>query len=164
MRYAVFCWILLFSWSCTACATSHPLVPAQKMEHAVRLRHVVSVSVAGHSPFTFTGLMEKDEQNNRLRAVGLQGVGLTLFDMTVTPHGYALHRVHPSFARIPGAVDTTSASIRRIFFECPAGASSGADACSDVTIAYDPSGAPECVTLREKKFTVSVTTVRENAP
>ena len=146
------------------CAARQPLVPARKIENPERLRHAVTLTVDGHAPFTFTGLMERDAPGGRIRAVALQGMGLTLFDMTVDKSGYALHRAHPSFAKIPGAVDAAAASIRRLFLECAPGAGASAPACPDVTASPGPNGGPDRLTLREKGFMILVEPVREDAP
>ena len=108
--------------------------------------------------------MERDAPGGRIRAVALQGMGLTLFDMTVDKSGYALHRAHPSFAKIPGAVDAAAASIRRLFLECAPGAGPDAPACPDVTASRGPDGGPDGLTLRAKGFTVRAEPVREKTP
>ena len=149
---------------CFGCAARQPLVPAQKIENPQRLRHAVTLTVDGHAPLTFTGLMERDAPAGRIRAVALQGMGLTLFDMTVDKNGYALHRAHPSFAKIPGAMDAAAASIRRLFLDCAPGAGPDAQACPDVTASPGPGGGPGILTLREKHYTVQAEAVRENAP
>ena len=139
-------------------------MPAQKIENPERLRHAVTLTVDGHAPFSFTGLMERDAPGGRIRAVALQGMGLTLFDMTVDKNGYAPHRAHPSFAKIPGAMDAAAASIRRLFLECAPGAGASVPACPDVTASPGPNGGPDRLTLREKGFTILVEPVREGAP
>ena len=156
---AVFCLLGL-----VGCGMRHPLTPAQKIENPDRLRHAVLLTVDGHSPFSFTGLMEKDAPGGRIRAVALQGMGLTLFDMSVDKNGYALHRAHPSFAGIPGAVDAAVFSIRRLFLECGPGAGSDAPACPDVSVEHDANREAECLILRKSSYTLLVKTVRENAP
>ena len=149
---------------CFGCAARQPLVPAQKIENPQRLRHAVTLTVDGHAPFTFTGLMERDAPAGCIRAVALQGMGLTLFDMTVDKNGYALHRAHPSFAKIPGAMDAAAFSIRRFFLDCSPGAGPDAPVCPDVTASPGPGDGPEILTLREKHFTVQAEPVRENTP
>ena len=158
----MFC--LLCLAGCSWNRARQPLVPAQKIENPQRLRHAVTLTVDGHAPFSFTGLMERDAPGGRVRAVALQGMGLTLFDMTVDKNGYAPHRAHPTFAKIPGAMDAAAASIRRLFLDCAPGAGPDAPACPDVAASHGPNNGPEILTLREKHFTVQAEAVRENAP
>ena len=49
------------------------------------------------------------------RLVGLDDLGVKLFDLLVTPGGHIEHFLHPELARLPGVGGAIAASVRRIF-------------------------------------------------
>lgn len=49
------------------------------------------------------------------RLVGLDDLGVKLFDLTVTPAGHTEHFLLPELARLPRVGETIAASVRRIF-------------------------------------------------
>lgn len=51
----------------------------------------------------------------KARLVGLNDLGVKLFDLTVTPGGYEENFILPDLARLPGAAEAVAASVRRIF-------------------------------------------------
>jgi len=62
------------------------------------------------------GFMELDARNRRARLVALDGMGLKLFDLTVTAEGVEVNHLLPDLGKYPGLAEAVAASVRRIFF------------------------------------------------
>jgi hypothetical protein len=60
-----------------------------------------------------TGLLALEPGKARL--VGLNDLGVKLFDLTVTPDGYEENFLLAELGRLPGAAEAVAASVRRIF-------------------------------------------------
>lgn len=61
------------------------------------------------------GFLELDNANRRARLVALEGLGLKLFDLTVTVDGVEVHHLLPDLAKEPHLAEAVAASVRRIF-------------------------------------------------
>jgi hypothetical protein len=61
--------------------------------------------------------MELDPRGRRARLVALEGMGLKLFDLTVTADGVEVNHLIPDLRRHPGLAEAVAASVRRIFFQ-----------------------------------------------
>ncbi len=62
------------------------------------------------------GFMELDAGNQYARLVALEGMGLKLFDLTVTADTVEVHHLLPDLRRHPGLAEAVAESVRRIFF------------------------------------------------
>ncbi|MDR2075914.1 MAG: DUF3261 domain-containing protein [Desulfovibrio sp.] len=84
------------------------------------LRHHVQVHIPGHSLPSFDGLLAITASPTgnpaRIRAVGLGGMGLTLFDLTVTPAAFHTALLHPALRRIPSLDAHIAHCIQGIWF------------------------------------------------
>ena len=61
------------------------------------------------------GFLELDNDGRRVRLVALEGLGLKLFDLTVTVDGVEVHHLLPDLAKDPRLAEAVAASVRRIF-------------------------------------------------
>lgn len=61
------------------------------------------------------GFLELDNDGRRVRLVALEGLGLKLFDLTVTVDGVEVHHLLPDLAKEPRLAEAVAASVRRIF-------------------------------------------------
>lgn len=61
------------------------------------------------------GFLEVDNDGRRVRLVALEGLGLKLFDLTVTVDGVEVHHLLPDLAKDPRLAEAVAASVRRIF-------------------------------------------------
>jgi hypothetical protein len=61
------------------------------------------------------GFLELDNDGRRVRLVALEGLGLKLFDLTVTLDGMEVHHLLPDLAKDPRLAEAVAASVRRIF-------------------------------------------------
>ena len=62
------------------------------------------------------GLMELSRSPDTVHLVGLGPMGLTLFNLTITPHDVQTLFLHPSLARIPHFPEHVAACVRSIWF------------------------------------------------
>ncbi|WP_432822810.1 hypothetical protein [Trichloromonas sp.] len=62
------------------------------------------------------GFMELDAGSRYARLVALEGMGLKLFDLTVTADTVEVHHLLPDLRRHPGLAEAVADSVRRIFF------------------------------------------------
>lgn len=65
----------------------------------------------------FEGFMELDVDNRRARLVALEGIGLKLFDLTVTGDAVEVHSLLPELRKHAGLPAAVADSVRRIFFQ-----------------------------------------------
>ncbi len=63
------------------------------------------------------GFMELDAGHRRARLVALEGMGLKLFDLTVTAESVEVHQLLPDLRKHPGLPEAVAESVRRIFFQ-----------------------------------------------
>ncbi len=63
------------------------------------------------------GFMELDAGNRHARLVALEGMGLKLFDLTVTAEDVEVHHLLPELRKHPGLAEAVAESVRRIFFQ-----------------------------------------------
>jgi hypothetical protein len=63
------------------------------------------------------GFMELDAGNRHARLVALEGMGLKLFDLTVTAEAVEVHHLLPELRKHSGLAEAVAESVRRIFFE-----------------------------------------------
>ena len=61
------------------------------------------------------GFLELDNAGRRVRLVALEGLGLKIFDLTVTVDGVEIHHLLPDLAKDPRLAEAVAASVRRIF-------------------------------------------------
>ncbi|MDX9710781.1 MAG: hypothetical protein RBT64_14650, partial [Trichloromonas sp.] len=61
------------------------------------------------------GFLELDNDERRVRLVALEGLGLKLFDLTVTVDGVEVHHLLPDLAKDPRLAEAIATSVRRIF-------------------------------------------------
>jgi hypothetical protein len=61
------------------------------------------------------GFLELDTANRRVRLVALEGLGLKLFDLTVTAETVEVHHLLPDLAKQPRLAEAVAESVRRIF-------------------------------------------------
>lgn len=61
------------------------------------------------------GFLELDNDGRRVRLVALEGLGLKLFDLTVTVDGVQVHHLLPDLAKDARLAEAVAASVRRIF-------------------------------------------------
>ncbi len=81
-------------------------------------RHKVTLDISGQpSPRTFDGVMRLDGQKQTAEVVGLGGMGLTLFSMTVSPDSSHTTFLHPSLARVPNIEDQIALCVRSLWFD-----------------------------------------------
>ncbi|MDR3073554.1 MAG: hypothetical protein LBV01_02365 [Deltaproteobacteria bacterium] len=86
------------------------------------LRHAVSLTLAEDAaPLSFTGLLRLDAGTASIHAVGLGGMGFTLFDLTVARDTFTARFLHPSVVRLPGAAGHIAAVLRRLWLGGPRG-------------------------------------------
>lgn len=61
------------------------------------------------------GFLRLDSGRGEARLVGLNDLGVKLFDLSVTPEGYEEHYLFPDLARIPGVSGAIAGAVRHIF-------------------------------------------------
>lgn len=61
------------------------------------------------------GFLVLDLQRQEVRLVGLNDLGVKLFDLGVTSEGYQEHYLLPELSKIPGLTGAVADSVRRIF-------------------------------------------------
>lgn len=82
------------------------------------LRHTVRLRIPGRKlDQTFSGLMRFDGTGRTVRAIGMGGFGLKLFDLTVLPEGFETHFMHPGLGRMPGTAEHIAFCVRRIWLD-----------------------------------------------
>jgi hypothetical protein len=63
------------------------------------------------------GFMELDANRRKARLVALEGMGLKLFDLTVTADTVEVNYLMPDLQKHPGLAEAVADSVRRIFFQ-----------------------------------------------
>jgi hypothetical protein len=117
--------LCLAATAVTACAPrrlEQPLTVLERHRPAapVLLRHKVRLDIPGILlPGSIDGMMLIEPGNTApsVRVVGLGGIGITLFDMTVTAEGYAGSFLHPSLARVPHVEEHIARCVRSVWLD-----------------------------------------------
>ena len=136
--------------------TTAPLPPHEEWI----FRHKVIVAHPRLPQFPrLDGLMELSRSPDTVHLVGLGPMGLTLFNLTITPHDVQTLFLHPSLARIPHFPEHVAACVRSIWFSPthPApesGNNQGAN--GQKSSAFWP---PITYTAPNKAYTVSIQTL-----
>ncbi|MDR1489620.1 MAG: hypothetical protein LBS65_03920 [Desulfovibrio sp.] len=83
----------------------------------VVLRHKVRLEIPGRDIPPFDGIMRINRADKTLRVLGLGGMGLTLFDISVTPTDARAVHLIPRLAGVPGLVENIALCARKILPE-----------------------------------------------
>ncbi|MDR3175979.1 MAG: hypothetical protein LBU06_05555 [Desulfovibrio sp.] len=104
-------------------------IAAAPQAGAVVLRHKVRLEMPGRDIPSFDGILRISRADNtlRMRVLGLGGMGLTLFDINVTPTDAQAAYLSPRLAVIPGLVENIAFCVRNLLPEA-GGGNSGEDA------------------------------------
>lgn len=81
-----------------------------------RLRQTTLLE-AGGKKFPLEGFLRLDLVKQEARLVAMNGVGLVLFDLLVTPDDQQLHRAVPQLQQLDGFASGVAQSLRQIFFQ-----------------------------------------------
>lgn len=66
---------------------------------------------------SFDGLMRLDSRTKTAHVAGIAGLGMQMFDMTVTEESATAAYLHPMLAKMPGAREHMARCIRRVWFD-----------------------------------------------
>ncbi len=121
-----------------------PMMAGVRPRQSVIFRHKVRIDVPGR-PFlgTVDGLLRLDGEKDSLHVVGLGGMGLTLFDMIVTPAGEETAFLHPGLARVPHIREHIALCLRSLWFHALARTAGGEASAPDGSWTAELSGPPE---------------------
>jgi len=67
---------------------------------------------------SFDGLMRLDTRAETIHVAGVAGLGMQMFDMTITRNGETVVYMHPALAKMPGAAKHMARCIRQIWLDC----------------------------------------------
>lgn len=81
-----------------------------------RIRHSGLFRLRGMK-LPIEGFMELDANHRKARLVALEGMGLKLFDLTVTAETVEVNHLISDLRRHPGLPEAVADSVRRIFFQ-----------------------------------------------
>jgi hypothetical protein len=106
------------------CASRHmdsPRLLAEQPDAGTWIfRHKVRLDFPGRNrTYSFDGLMRLDTRAGTVHAVGVAGLGMQLFDISVTRDGETLIHPHPSLAKMPDAAEHMGRCIRQIWLDFP---------------------------------------------
>lgn len=123
-------------------------------------RHKVIVTHSRIPQFPrLDGLMELSRSPDTIHLVGLGPMGLTLFNLTITPHEVQTLFLHPSLARIPNFPEHVAACVRSVWFSPARPAPESGDnqtSTGQKSSAFRP---PVVYTAPGKAYTVSIQTL-----
>lgn len=115
---------LLVFFLLVACAPPRPLPPEAAArvladswatdDQVWRLRQTALFEMRG-AKVPLSGLLRLDNGRRQARLIGLNDLGVKLFDISVTPEGEEVHYLFPELTRFPGAGEAIAASLRRIY-------------------------------------------------
>ena len=97
-----------------------PATLARQWPDRVEFRHKVRLEVPGMTvPGSFDGIMRLENNGGKpsIHVLGHGGMGLTLFDMTVTPDETSTAYLHPSLARVPHIEEHISRCVTSVWFD-----------------------------------------------
>ena len=106
---------------CTASSRQAPSQPERERfwpREALVFRHKVSIEIPGR-PFlgTVDGVMRLDGEARTVHVVALGGMGVTLFDMTVTPDAARTNFILPGLARAPRIEEQIALCVRSVWLD-----------------------------------------------
>lgn len=81
-----------------------------------RIRQTVLFELHG-AKVPMDGFLRLDSGRGEARLVGLNDLGVKLFDLAVTVEGHEEHYLFPELARIPGVSGAIAGAVRHIFLE-----------------------------------------------
>lgn len=112
--------VALFAFS--GCAahrqTAKMALPPEYSSGVWIFRHRVQLVIPGMGVAqSFDGLMRLDPGKGKVHVVALGGLGMRLFDITLSADGIRVAFLHPVLARMPGAAERIGECIVNIWFD-----------------------------------------------
>lgn len=130
MKRSIFFLLFLLMTGCAQLPfTPAPVVPTRQLaaetllqslwtggDQIWRIRQTALFELRG-AKVPMDGFLRLDSGQGEARLVGLNDLGVKLFDLSVTPEGYEEHYLFPDLARIPGVSGAIAGAVRHIFLE-----------------------------------------------
>lgn len=127
-KWIVGCWLALLFGGCASVPFNAPKLPPTRVLTTAELLAADWLAAPGRWRIRQSGLfelrglrlpmegfLELDNDGRRVRLIALEGLGLKLFDLTVTVDGAEIHHLLPDLAKDPRLAEAVATSVRRIF-------------------------------------------------